>query len=192
MSPLTISTATATDASSAANGAERPPAFNGLVTATVTACSHGPRSLGTSDRRDTARGRSAVHSGYQPRRKGSANEWRGTRRAFNQFDLNGDGVLTRRELSIGADPAVATSGQSIRVDPAQGWTDTGITVDAGATLIVEAEGTAQLSDNSNDVATPFGARSGRRASQAPLPPGACWRFDAAGSTIPRRSLSATG
>jgi Ca2+-binding EF-hand superfamily protein len=97
----------------------------------------------------------------------SANEWRGTRRAFNQRDLNRDGVLTQRELSIGADPVVATSGQSSRVDPAQRWTDTGITVTAGATLIVNAEGTVQLSDDSNDVASPFGAR--RRASEAPLP-----------------------
>jgi hypothetical protein len=55
------------------------------------------------------------------------------------------------------------------VDPGQRWTDTGITVNAGATLIVDAEGTAQLSDDSNDVATPLGARSGRRAPGAPLP-----------------------
>ena len=81
-------------------------AFNGRGTATVTACSHGPRSLGTSAAASTsARPISCpfwiptATEGFRPTSGG------GPGRAFNQFDLNGDGVLTRPTRPIGADPA---------------------------------------------------------------------------------------
>ena len=48
------------------------------------------------------------------------------------------------------------------------WTDTGIDVRAGDTLVFDARGTVQLSENGNDIAGVSGARSGRRAADAPL------------------------
>ena len=36
-------------------------------------------------------------------------------------------------------------------------------------LVLDSIGTTQLSDNDNDVAAPAGARSGRKAVDAPLP-----------------------
>jgi hypothetical protein len=63
-----------------------------------------------------------------------------------------------------------TSGATrrIRVNALHRWTDTGIDVRAGTTLTFDASGTIQMSADSNDVATPAGARSGRRAPDAPV------------------------
>ena len=96
-------------------------------------------------------------------------EWHGTVAAFNRLDANNDRVLSRGEASgFGASSGVATSGQTIRVAGTERWTDTGITVQAGNTITFEVSGNVQLSTNPNDVAGPGGARSGRRAEQAPL------------------------
>src|SRR5262245_1759957 len=107
------------------------------------------------------------------------NEWRGSRRAFEDRDLNGDGVLTPRELGAADFDAVGTSGQTIRVDAAQGWTRTGLYVRAGDTISFDADGIVQLSRNPDDTSTPAGSRSGRRAADAPV------RDAAAGSLIAR-------
>jgi hypothetical protein len=56
----------------------------------------------------------------------------------------------------------------IRVNGTERWTDTGINVRAGDTLVFDAQGTVRLSDNGNDIAEPAGARSGRRAAEAPI------------------------
>lgn len=109
-------------------------------------------------------------------------EWAGNRGAFNRQDLNRDGIITRREyVGIEAAPAACVgtgaaarrqarrAPQVIRVNPQTRWTDTGIYVTAGDVLVLDSIGTTQLSDNDNDVAAPAGARSGRKAVDAPLP-----------------------
>lgn len=95
-------------------------------------------------------------------------EWRGSRQAFRTRDRNNDGVLSGDELRIER-AAVATSGQTIFVAATQRWTDTGIIVDAGDLLTFNVDGSVRLSEDPNDVASPAGSRSGRRATDAPLP-----------------------
>jgi hypothetical protein len=109
----------------------------------------------------------------------SASEWRGSRRGFDERDVNRDGVLTPRELLPGDAGAVGTSGQTVRVDAAQPWTRTGLYVRAGDTITFDAEGTVRLSRNPDDTTGPAGSRSGRRAAEAPI------RDAAAGSLIAR-------
>ena len=65
--------------------------------------------------------------------------------------------------------AVATSGDFIRVNGAQQWTDTGVTVRAGDTITFDAEGTVRVSNNRNDIAGVGGTLSNRRDANAPLP-----------------------
>src|SRR5262245_503817 len=63
----------------------------------------------------------------------SLNEFldQGSRREFESLDLNGDGYLTPREFSRRqVDRANGASGESIVVNSAERWTDTGISVDA--------------------------------------------------------------
>lgn len=99
-------------------------------------------------------------------------EWQWSRRSFDQRDANSDGVISRSEFAANPAPAgarpVATSGQIVRVDPKQRWTDTAIDVQAGDRITFEAEGSMELSTGGDDVSTPAGARSGRKAAQAPL------------------------
>jgi Ca2+-binding EF-hand superfamily protein len=102
------------------------------------------------------------------------NEWQWSRRSFNQYDRNGDGVLRRDELAS-ADTtlgSVGTSGSSSRevvVPSTQRWFDTGIDVRAGAVIDYRANGTIRMSQgNENDNANPAGALSGRRADNAPF------------------------
>jgi Ca2+-binding EF-hand superfamily protein len=112
-------------------------------------------------------------------------EWRWSSRSFARQDQNGDGQLTRRELTnteleaTRAGTAVGTSGRAVTVEGARGWVDTGITVQRGDRISIEASGEMTLSNNSGDVAGPAGARSGRRADSAPL------RSDPAGALIAR-------
>ena len=56
----------------------------------------------------------------------------------------------------------------VTVDAKQTWSDTGVFVRVGDTITIHADGTIQLSDNPSDVSDPTGARSGRRAPNAPL------------------------
>lgn len=100
-----------------------------------------------------------------------AREWHGTVAAFNRLDLNDDNVLSRSEFGAtgSTDSAVATSGDFIRVEGTQLWTDTGITVRAGDTITFDAQGTVRLSSARNDVAGVGGTLSGRREADAPLP-----------------------
>ena len=54
------------------------------------------------------------------------------------------------------------------VDATEMWTDTGIWVEAGDLITLDADGTIQLSADANDVSSPDGVQSGRRAVNAPL------------------------
>lgn len=116
----------------------------------------------------------------------TTNEWTGTRRGFELQDTNRDGVISRREFreasqelgdaqatpgSVGTSgrTAGATAGQIVRMNLQQPWTDTGLMVNVGDLISFDAEGNATLStSDASDVATPAGARSGRRAPDAPL------------------------
>jgi hypothetical protein len=102
---------------------------------------------------------------------------------------NGDRDLASNEIShiILARPAnapasTATSGDSssnanlspatgggILVSPRQAWTSTGVVVKKDQSLSFNANGEVQLSGDANDVATPFGSKSGRKAPNSPLP-----------------------
>jgi hypothetical protein len=63
----------------------------------------------------------------------------------------------------------APTGSGISVNPKQPWTATGLTVRKGETLNFNATGEIQLSGDPNDIATAFGAKSGRKATNSPLP-----------------------
>jgi Ca2+-binding EF-hand superfamily protein len=104
----------------------------------------------------------------------SPDEWQWSRRSFDRYDRNGDGVLRRNEFAS-ADTAfgpVGTSGSNtidVVVPPTQRWFDTGIDVRAGDVINFEATGTIQMSTgNNNDAASPAGSLSGRRADNAPF------------------------
>ena len=99
-------------------------------------------------------------------------EWHGTVAAFNRLDANNDNYLSRGEFTNPGgfdDTAVATSGNFIRVEGRQLWTDTGINVRAGDTITFDGQGTVRISNNRNDVAGVGGTLSGRREANAPLP-----------------------
>ncbi len=98
-------------------------------------------------------------------------EWTRTRREFNMLDANGDGVVSAREFrrgTAGGFGGVGTSGQLITVNPTQRWTDTGMWVEAGDMVTIDAEGSIQMSSDAGDTATPAGSRTGRRAADAPM------------------------
>ncbi len=82
-------------------------------------------------------------------------------------------VLARPSRAVatsGTNPNLqAPSGSGITVSAKQAWTATGLTVRKGEVLSINATGEVQLSTDSNDVATPFGSKSGRKATNAPLP-----------------------
>src|SRR4030095_7765488 len=61
------------------------------------------------------------------------------------------------------------TGAGIVVSPRQAWTGTGISVKKDQSLSFNANGEVQLSGDTNDVATPFGSKAGRKAANAPLP-----------------------
>lgn len=98
-------------------------------------------------------------------------EWTGSARAFTDRDTNGDGRITSRELDAwdrrdggfnnrdrGFDDVVGTSGDLIPVSATDRWTDTGLTVRAGDSISIEADGTIQMSGDRNDTAEPAGSR----------------------------------
>jgi hypothetical protein len=70
--------------------------------------------------------------------------------------------------STNANLAPAT-GSGIVVSARQAWTATGMTVRRNDSYTINANGEVQLSGDANDVATPFGSKTGRKATNAPLP-----------------------
>jgi hypothetical protein len=98
-------------------------------------------------------------------------EWHWSLGSFDKRDLNRDGALSRREFEVTAGTgATGTAGrsQTVRVNALRRWNDTGLDVRAGDTITLNASGTIQMSDNAQDVATPAGSRTGRRAPDAPI------------------------
>jgi hypothetical protein len=83
-------------------------------------------------------------------------------------------IMARPENAVatsGTNAAVAATQAvpgAVTVQANQPWTSTGITVRKGQMLTFTATGQVQLSDDSNDIATPSGAKSGRYATGAPL------------------------
>ena len=63
----------------------------------------------------------------------------------------------------------APTGSGISINPKQPWTATGLTVRKGEVLHFNATGEVQLSGDPGDVATAFGAKSGRKAANAQMP-----------------------
>jgi hypothetical protein len=61
------------------------------------------------------------------------------------------------------------TGSGLQVSPKQAWTATGISVKKDELVSFNANGEIQLSADGNDVATPFGSKSGRKAAHSPLP-----------------------
>jgi hypothetical protein len=98
-------------------------------------------------------------------------EWHMGVAAFYQLDTNGDRVLSRAEYSDynSTGRVSATSGGIVHVDPSLRWTNSGVDVRQGDTIVLDVNGSVQLSDQSNDVAGPGGSRLGRRANNAPMP-----------------------
>lgn len=96
-------------------------------------------------------------------------EWHWSRASFDRRDADRDGVLSRHEFgaATGEQP-VGTAGRMVVVNAQDRWTDTGINVRAGDLITFDAQGTVVLSTNGTDVADPTGARSGRRAANAPV------------------------
>ncbi len=95
-------------------------------------------------------------------------EWQERLAEFNQLDANGDNILTRAEVEGNVPGAIGTTGDVTVVDSSVRWTDTGIDVRAGQTLVFDSEGSIRLSDNAGDSAVASGAQSGRRAANAPV------------------------
>ena len=93
------------------------------------------------------------------------------------------GEVARIVISRPENVAVATSGTNpaiantpgvpgaITVQANQPWTSTGITVKKGQRVTFTISGEIQVSDDPNDVATADGAKSGRKAPNAPLAAG---------------------
>lgn len=100
-------------------------------------------------------------------------EWQWSRRSFDRYDRNGDGVLSRAELASAdtGNTAVGTSGSNeveLLLPSNQRWYDTGIDVGSGDIINYRANGTIRMSTNGNDSASPSGAWTGRHADNAPF------------------------
>jgi Ca2+-binding EF-hand superfamily protein len=103
-------------------------------------------------------------------------EWHWSNTSFLQRDANRDGVISRSELeSSGGTPATIgalgggqVNSQAFRVNAQQRWTPTGLMVRAGDIITFQSSGQIQMSDNTQDVASPAGALSRRMAPDAPI------------------------
>ena len=73
-------------------------------------------------------------------------------------------------IATGTTGAVATPtvAGAVTVQANQPWTSTGISVRRGQRVTFTTTGEIQISDNPNDIASPDGAKDGRRAPNAPV------------------------
>lgn len=94
----------------------------------------------------------------------------GTSREFSSNEIARI-YLARPDGSPSTSGAQSSTGneRTVRVRGNSGWVDTGIMVFEGQRLGFDTSGEVRLSTDRNDVAAPAGARSGRRAANAPLP-----------------------
>jgi Ca2+-binding EF-hand superfamily protein len=100
----------------------------------------------------------------------SRSEWRSGYGSFNDYDLNRDGAINRREYALGdRDRDDVVSRRAVTVDSRAPWTSTGMHVNAGDIVTYQADGVIQMSTNPDDRATPNGSVSGRNATNAPRP-----------------------
>jgi hypothetical protein len=97
------------------------------------------------------------------------NEWQWSRASFDRLDVNNDGRLSRAEYHSAGPLGTTGASTPLTVHASDRWTDTGIFVQSGQVLRFQANGTVQLSEDGNDLADPQGSRTGRRATNAPLP-----------------------
>jgi hypothetical protein len=103
------------------------------------------------------------------------NEWHWSNLSFTQRDTNRDGRISAAEFraSGGAPGTVGAlggtqSGQTVRVNSQQRWTDTGITVRQGDLITFNTTGQIQMSDNAQDIAISAGSTTRRMAKDAPI------------------------
>ena len=97
-------------------------------------------------------------------------EWQARLDQFNQLNTNGDNFLTRDELEGIAPEAVGTSGTLGRVIAVGGdrtSVDSGINVNAGDTITINADGRIRLARDSQDFVTAAGANE--RVANAAIP-----------------------
>jgi hypothetical protein len=99
----------------------------------------------------------------------SLNEWQWSRASFNRLDGNADGRLNRAEFNSAGPIGAGGTSRPLIVPASERWTDTGIFVQSGQVVRFQASGTVQLSEDGTDLADPQGSRTGRRATNAPLP-----------------------
>jgi hypothetical protein len=103
----------------------------------------------------------------------SRDEWHWSAASFARYDTNRDNMLSRQEFSAGGgSPAAGGTAQqrtaTVRVNSAQRWTDSGITVRAGDVLTFNVTGSIQLSNDAKDMAGVAGSVNNRRAPDAPV------------------------
>ena len=89
-------------------------------------------------------------------------------RDFNSTEIRRIYLARPGTSSSTSTASTAPGANTIRVAANQLWSDTGIVVRRGDRVSFNASGQIQLSGDSNDTATPAGARSGRRPS-GPMP-----------------------
>jgi Ca2+-binding EF-hand superfamily protein len=85
-------------------------------------------------------------------------EWHASLRAFDQLDRNNDGVLSRAEFVRTG--AAATTGQTIAIGGDRQWVDTGINIQAGQMVTINANGQIRVARDGG-VMTAAGTASGR-------------------------------
>jgi hypothetical protein len=88
-------------------------------------------------------------------------EWHANFRSFQRLDTNNDRVLTRNEFVYGREPnTAATSGRAIAVGGDRQWVDTGINVQGGDTVSINANGQIRVARDGG-LMTAAGVSSGR-------------------------------
>jgi len=114
----------------------------------------------------------------------SRGEWRQGADVFQRLDRNSDDRLSRNEFSAGGsadrgdgrgrEGRGGRGGRDLTattiVSSRQAWTDTGLDVQAGDELTIDAKGKIQFASGKADTAGPNGAPGKRRATaSAPMP-----------------------
>lgn len=99
-------------------------------------------------------------------------EWHASARAFDQLDANSDGTVSRAEFVRGSGSRAGVAGTAgrittIAVAADRQWTDTGIYVNAGQTVTINADGRIRIARDSQDFITAAGGAG--RVGDATMP-----------------------